>query len=265
MDMDWNSILHNNFLIKLAAAAIELLVGFFLGPFIKRMVMRLHNKRGVDEGVLTFTGSFINIAIKCLAIIVALGQIGVDITVAAGLFSAVGLGVSLALKENMANVAGGLQILITKPFRVGSYIQVETMEGTVTSIEIMFTTLQTFDNQQIVIPNSYLISNPVTNYTEYPTRRIVLQIPVSSQAETAAFREKALALMEEHANVIKAPKPKTVIAGYTADGKGIMIKMVCYSRIEVYWETLYELQEQADALRKASEMMPPVDYIQVVK
>lgn len=262
--MDWTSLIHNNFFIKLIAAAVELMIGFSLGPLAKRAIMKLHNRRGVDEGVLTFTGSLVNIAIRLIAIIIALGQIGVDMTVAVGAFSAVGLGISLALKENMANVASGMQILLTKPFRVGDYIAVTEMEGTVTAIEIMFTTLKTFDNQQVVIPNATLISNPVTNYSQYPTRRIVIAVPVSSQENYDAFREQAQELMESMPDILKDPKPKTVVAGYTPEGSGLTIKLVCYADLSTYWDTMYRLQEQVEVLRRKNSLNPPVNYVRVL-
>lgn len=262
--MNWSDLIHNNFFIKLLAAIVELLIGFSLGPVIKRAIMHLHNQRGVDEGVLTFTGSLANISIRMIAIIIALGQIGVDMSVAVGAFSAIGLGISLALKENMSNVASGMQILITRPFRVGDYIAVTDMEGTVTAIEIMFTTMKTFDNQQVVIPNTVLVSNPITNYSLYPSRRIVLNIPINFQDEYDTFRSQAQNLMETTPSILQDPKPKTVVAGYTADGKAVSIKLVCYTRLETYWDTLYKLQDEVEALRKKTALIPPASYIKVV-
>lgn len=262
--MTWDAFIHNNFLIKLAAAIVELLVGYFLGPFIKRQIMRFHNRKGVEEGVLTFTGSFANIFIRILAVIIALGQIGVDMSVAVGAFSALGLGISLALKDNMANVAGGLEILVTKPFKVGDYIECESLEGTVQAIEIMFTTLVTFDHQEVVIPNATLISSPVTNYSSLPSRRIVIAVPLSIQDDFENFRKQLQALMERESGVLNVPAPKTVVGDYTANGMGIQIKTVCYSLTDNYWDVLFDLKEKIEAIRKAESLNPPVDLIQVV-
>ena len=263
--MTWEQFLHNNFLIKLLAAIVELMVGYFLGPFIKKQILRLHNRKGVDEGVLTFTGSFANIFIRILAVIVALGQIGVDMSVAVGAFSALGLGISLALKDNMANVAGGLEILVTKPFKVGDYIACDSLEGTVQTVEIMFTTLVTFDNQEVVIPNATLIANPVTNYSALPTRRIVILVPLSIQDNYEAFRKDLLEVLQKESGVLADPAPKTIVGDYTPDGMGIQIKVLCYCQTDNYWDVLADLKDKIEQLRKANALNPPVDLVQVLK
>ncbi len=265
MSINWDAIVHNSFLIKLLAAIVELFIGWTLGPFVKNQIMKLHNRnKKVDEGVLTFTGSFVNIFIRIIAMIIALAQIGVDMSVAVGAFSALGLGISLALKENMANVASGMQILVTKPFQVGDYIACNDKEGTVTAIELMFTTLQTYDNQLVVVPNAILISNPVTNYTKFPTRRILFAVPVSVQSDYDEFRTSLQTLMERQAGVLQDPKPKTVVGDYTPDGMGIQIKLVCYAQISNYWDVLFELKNEAEKLRQSQKLKPPVDLVEVV-
>lgn len=256
--------LQNSYLVKVLAAIIEVIIGFFLGPFVKRQIMRLHNQKGIDEGVLTFTGSMANTAIRFTGFIIALGQLGVDMSVIVGAFSAVGLGVSLALKENMSNVASGMQILITKPFKVGDYIACDGLEGTVTSIEVMFTTLKTVDQQQIVIPNTILISQSVTNYSLYPTRRIVLTIPIAIQDDYESFREQAKEIMDNQVGVLADPAPKTVVGAYSPDGRAIQIRLVCYAQTVNYWDTYYALTNKIEQLRKQVALHPPVDLIKVL-
>ncbi len=257
--------LQNSYLVKVIAAIIEVIISFFLGPFVKRQIMRLHNQKGVDEGVLTFTGSLANTAIRFIGFIIALGQLGVDMSVVVGAFSAVGLGVSLALKENMSNVASGMQILITKPFKVGDYIACDGLEGTVTAIEIMFTTLKTVDNQQVVIPNAILISQSVVNYSLYPTRRINIIVPISCLDDYEGFRLKAQDIMEAQSGVLADPVPKTVVGTYTPDGRAIQIKLVCYAQNGNYWDTYYALTNKIEVLRKEIALHPPIDLIQVVQ
>jgi small conductance mechanosensitive channel len=226
--------------------------------------MRLQAKNGVDKGVLTFTASFANIFIRTLTVIIALAQIGVDMSVAVGAFSAMGLGISLALKENMANVASGLQILITKPFRVGDYIAFNDKEGTVTEIDLMFTALTTFDNQQVIIPNASLISDSIVNYSAFPSRRIVIQVCVDALSDFSAFRQKAVDIMESYPGVLKDPKPKTVTAGLNDAGNGMQINCVCHTSIEEYWDVLYGLIDQLHDLRRSQQLDPPVVRVESV-
>lgn len=265
--MDWNSLMDtlikNEFFYKLLAAAAEIAVGFMLGPFIRRMILRIQGK-GVDKGVLTFLASFTNIAVRFLAIIIALSQIGVPVATMVGAVSAVGLGVTLALKESMANVAGGLQILITKPFRIGDYIAITgSSEGTVKEIEIMFTTLQTANMQQVVVPNSYIVSNTIINYSNYPSRRIVITVSANLNSDYASFREKAVEAMKANPKVLKDPAPTTVIPGFTADGNGVNINCVCYVPQELYWDVLFDLNDAIQQQRKAAGLVQPSELIEV--
>lgn len=259
--MNWESLLNNSFLIKLLVAVVEVLVGFVLGPLAKRLLLRLSNRKGVDEGVLTFTGSFLSLFVRVLAVVIALGQLGADMTAVIGIFSAMGLGISLALKESMANVAGGLQILLTKPFGVGDYISCQDQEGTVQEIELMFTTLQTFNNQLIVVPNSILVSNSLINYTKYPTRRLVLPIPVAVMKDADAFCAAMQKEMENNPKILKSPAPRMVVGDYTADGKGVEINAICYTLNDNYWEEKYAQSAKMQELRKTFNLEPPISVV----
>lgn len=260
--MNWSNLFHNSFLIKCGAGALEILVGFLLAPVVKRAILRLE-KRGVDAGILTFTASCAGIAVRIFAIIIALAQIGVDMSVAVGAFSAVGLGISLALKENMANVAGGMQILMTRPFTVGDYIACGSQEGTVREIEIMFTTLQTFNNQEVIIPNSVLVTSTIMNYSKYPTRRIVISVPVSAQADLADFRAAMLSLMAQDPRILKDPAAKTVVAGFTENGDGVKVNLVCYTENSDFWDVQFDLLQKIQARRAALSLQGPVQIVQV--
>lgn len=262
--MDLQTLIHNNFLLKVLAAAIEIAVGFALGPWVRRMIMRLQH-RGIDPGVLTFSASLANIGIRLIAVIIALAQIGVNISVAVGAFSAIGLGISLALKENMANVAGGMQILITKPFVVGDYIQMGDQEGTVKEIELMFTTLQTFNNQEIVMPNALLASSVITNYTHYPVRRIVITVPVAPCENYDPFRGALMDIMESEQRVLRSEGYKTVVNGFTNQGMGMEINMICYAKNDDYWDARFALMEQVQKARSAMRLDPPKVFVQLMQ
>ena len=116
-------------MIKLGISVLIIFVFFVLAPKVKRFVMNF-DKHPQDQGAMMFLGSIVQISIQCIGIIVALGQLGVDTSVIVGAFSAIGLGISLALKNNMANVAGGIQIVLTKPFLIGDYVEIGTYAGT---------------------------------------------------------------------------------------------------------------------------------------
>lgn len=262
----WEELIKNSFWIDLLAAMAEIAVGFFFGSFVKNIILKFQNARGtlVDQGVLTFTGSAINISIRIIAIVIALAQIGVNMSVVVGAVSALGLGVSLALRENMANVASGIQILMTKPFRIGDYIQNEEFEGTVKTIEIMFTTLETFDLQEVVIPNAQLISTPIVNYSVSPSRRVAFIVPISRTCSYDQIQNEIQTMLENEAGVLKDPKPMTVVADYSTNGKSLMIRIICFAKQEDYWTVLASVRNRVEQIAQNHEDALPKENIKVL-
>ena len=204
-------------LIKLAYSGLIVFLSFLIGPKIKRIIEKCA-KNPTEMGAMTFIGSLCSIGTKTLGIIVALGQMGVDTTVIVGAFSALGLGISLALKNNMANVAGGIQILLTKPFVVGDYIRIDEHKGVVKSIELMFTTLVTDNNKLVVVPNDEIVTNLVTNYSQTPTRRLRLVIPVKLPDDIPKVCARIQAIVEGDPRILKDPPLRVtvdkVVEGY---------------------------------------------------
>ncbi len=149
----------------------EIGAGFLLGPQAKKLIIRL-GKKSSDKGVITFLGSAVNMVIIIMACVLAAEAMGVKMNSVIALLSALGLGIGLSLKENMANVAGGIQILITKPFQVNDYIKVANHKGFVTAVDIMFTTVKTDNSKEVIIPNSTIVSDTLVNYSKYPSLRL---------------------------------------------------------------------------------------------
>ena len=196
-------------LIRTGTTLLIVAVGFILGPVLKKGIIKL-SKNASDKGALTFIGSGVSLLTKIAGIIIALSQLGVNTNVIVGAFSAAGLGISLALKDNMANVAGGMQILFTRPFMVGDYISVENKEGTVVRIELMFTVVKTPSAQEIIVPNSLMVQEIIINYSRDEYRRISLQFPVSISTDVQALREICIDILKKDSSVIME-KPYEVI------------------------------------------------------
>ena len=154
---------------------LEICAGLILGPFVKRMILRMVRK-APNKGVLTFLASLVNVMIIGLSFLLAMEQLGFKMSGTLSLLSAVGLGMTLALKDNMANVAGGLQILLTRPFAVGDYISVGGNQGTVSGIELMYTTVRTNGSKEVIIPNSLLVSDTIVNWSRDPLLHLTVHI-----------------------------------------------------------------------------------------
>lgn len=229
-----------NLLIKAGISCSIVVIGFILGGILKKAIIKL-SKNISDVGALTFVGSCVSILTKIIAIVIALSTMGVNTNVIVGAFSAMGLGISLALKDSMANVAGGIQILFTHPFNVGDYIQVEGKEGTVTRIEMMFTVLLTPSSQEIVIPNSVLVSDVLVNYSRCKNRRIFITFPISIYADVDVLKQECFNVLNNDVDVLQDQTKDVCVE--SMDASNVNIGIYCWTEYDKYWDTLHRLNE----------------------
>lgn len=232
MKFDWTA------LEDLVEACAIVLVGLIMGPVIRRVIMHISRKVW-DKGAMTFIGSLANVAIISISVIIAMDRLGINTSVLVGAFSALGLGISLALKDNMANVAGGLQILITRPFKVGDFIKVGSHSGYVRAIELMYSTLETWSGKEVIVPNAKLISKTVVNATANPVRRVSLKIPVYKFADVKAIEASLWNIIKDDKRILKDPAPSIQVEAIHDNYSDIYVYAYCST--ENYWPLFYDL------------------------
>ena len=157
---------------RILIAVIVFIVGRFLISMLNKFVGRLMDKRKVDVSIKTFVKSLVNITLTVLLIISVVGALGVETTSFAALLASAGVAVGMALSGNLQNFAGGLIVLLFKPYKVGDWIESQGVSGTVKEIQIFHTILTTADNKVIYVPNGAMSSGVVTNYSHQETRRV---------------------------------------------------------------------------------------------
>lgn len=239
--------INTDLLLKVGIAAGEFLIAYVLGNVVNRII-NWFARRKVQKGAFTFLASFINIAIKIVGIIIALDQLGVSMNVIISGLSALGLGIALALKDNMASVASGLQILLTKPFVLGDYIKVGSHEGVVKAIEITFTMLETRNDEIVIISNNKMISKMLVNYSSVPRRRIVIQYPCMK--DDVAEKEKLLISAAKNCDlVLPDPKPEVIIS--SLHEQNATLELLCYTHAKDYWKCNSEIMANIYKLDKA--------------
>lgn len=185
--------------------AVEVGIGLLLGPWVKKLIWKMA-KRSQEKGVITFLGSAANIMIIVFSMIMAAEALGIRMNSVVSLLSALGLGIALALKGNMANVAGGIQILVTKPFKVGDYVRIAPHKGVVSAIEIMFVTIRTDNGKEVIIPNSSIIEDMVINYSRLPSIRIRTPFSVPIGENYAQIKAEVMRLMEHNPYFVSGEK-----------------------------------------------------------
>lgn len=218
---------------------------YIIGRKIVKLCLKLTDKwmkkREVELGVQNFIMSFARIGYHLLLIFIVAGILGIGATVVAVVGSA-GLAIGLALQGSLANLAGGVLILLLKPFKVGDYIMAEGAEGTVETIDIFYTTVSTSDNKVIVIPNGTLTNANITNTTNASKRMMVIDFRVPYETDVDSMRQLLLEMMAQETLLLKEEPMKVVVDQLTPVKMKIQVK--AWAKTEEYWDAKYHLTEQ---------------------
>ena len=211
-----------NFGIKLLVAILILCFGICLSNKITRSFKRVMEIRKFDASLQSFLGSFINILLKIFVFVIVLTTVGVQMTSIVAVLGAASLAVGMALQGTLQNFAGGIVILMFKPFRVGDTIEtVSGKIGVVKKITIFTTELHTFDNQVVFLPNGALANGIITNLSDGKNRRTDLNISISYGDDVATARAAILTVLKKDRRILKDPAP-TVIVSKLADSAVVL-------------------------------------------
>ena len=259
----WNNFL--NWLAdvtpKLLLAIVIFIVGWWTVKLIIMFVKKGLSKIGVEKSVITFLSSFCKYILRIFAFIIALTPFGFHISSFFAALGAAGITLGLGLKECVANIASGVQIIVTKPFQVGHYIHLNNVEGTVTRIEIMYSTLMTLDKKEVVIPNSIATSNILTNYTDLGVRRVDFNYTVRYGTDLNLVRNILLEAAKANEQVLATPEPIVVVLKQAANGIEISFRVFCVP--ENYWSVLFELEEQVKQIFELNNIVLPYTQVDI--
>ncbi|MEO1384131.1 MAG: mechanosensitive ion channel domain-containing protein, partial [Bacteroidota bacterium] len=173
MDTDRLIDLALAFSLKAAAAIAVLILGFILIGFVINRIKEVMAKRKMDPTLQSFLASILNISLRAALVIAVLSQLGIEVTSFIALLGAAGIAIGAALSGTLQNFAGGVMLLLFRPFKQGDFIEAQGYSGTVKEIQIFNTILKTLDNRTIIIPNGGLATGPMTNFSTEPKRRVV--------------------------------------------------------------------------------------------
>ncbi len=196
-----------NYGLRFLAALLVLIVGFWLSGRISKIVYNVMKSRNVDITLLSFGRSFIGITLKILVVLSVLGMVGIQMTSFIAVLGAAGLAIGLALQGSLSNFAGGVIILLFKPYKLGDFIEAQCLMGTVKEIQIFHTILATPDNKIITIPNGPLANNSIVNFSARDTRRVewVFGVAYGTDYDTA---EKIIKeVIQKDSRILDEPAP----------------------------------------------------------
>ena len=249
---------------RVLLAVITLAVGWWL---INRLTVKLGHLlalRKADLALQGFISSLVNIILKVLLVVSVASMIGIQTTSFVAAIGAAGLAIGLALQGSLANFAGGVLILLFRPFKIGDWIEAQSVSGTVDSIQIFHTVLRTGDNKTVIVPNGNLSNGIITNYNRQPTRKVVFDVGVDYEADLQKVREVLLALADDP-RVLKDPAPVVVVT--TLGDSAITMSLRAWVDTPNYWDVLFMFNEQSrDRLKAANIDIPfPQRVIRVVQ
>ena len=193
-------------------AIIVFILGLWVIKFINRMVIRFFNKADYDPSLESFLQSFISIGLKIMLFVIVITQLGVESTSLVAIIGAAGLAIGLALQGSLANFAGGVLILLFKPFKVGDFITAQGVDGTVKEISIFTTKLSTFGNQIAIVPNGPLSNNNIINYNAQKNRRDNITVGIGYHSDIKLAKDILLQICTENKNISQDPAPEVYVA-----------------------------------------------------
>ena len=234
--------------LKVLAALVAFFIGRLVIRWIRKIVRRSFERSGADKGVEQFVDSLLKYRLYALLVFSLISSLGFDTTSVAAVLASGGVAIGLALQGSLSNFAGGVLILLLKPFVVGDYIIEDTngKEGTVKEIQIFYTKLSTIDNKTIVIPNGMLTNNSITNATAKDERQLDLRVGISYDADIRQAKSVIENLLIKDECIIKNEQINVFV--HELADNAVVLGIRAWVKNEEYWETRWRLLEEIKLL-----------------
>jgi small conductance mechanosensitive channel len=241
---------------KLITAFIVLFVGLYIIRILNRLVRRIMIKREIDPTLSKFLADSLLWALRILLFVTFISKLGIETSSFVAILGAAGLAIGLSLQGSLSNFAGGMLIILFKPFRVGDTIEAQNVIGTVGEIQIFVTKLITANNQTIFVPNGILSNGVITNYSLEKNRRANLLFNISYDTNIKTAKEIVLQVIENHPKVLKNPSPPIVVNLLT--DSAIQLAIRPWSKNADFWDMSSDVLEQCkEAFDKAGIVIQP--------
>ena len=235
--LDWGIEVGKNLL----GAIIIYIVGRFIIKQVGRLLARILEKRKLEISVQTFLRSLVSILLNLILAFAIVSRLGVETTSFAALLASAGVAIGMALSGNLSNFAGGLIILVFKPFKVGDYIEGQNANGTVREIQIFHTILTTVDNKVIYVPNGALSSNAITNYNKQETRRAEWVFGVEYGEDFEKVKAVLQRIIDADPRILKDPAPMIALGALSASS--VDIKVRAWAKTADYWDVYFDMNK----------------------
>lgn len=227
---------------NLIFALLILIVGWWLAKWSGRAVKKILVRGKVDLGLITFLSSLTTIMLKLLVVITAITQLGIEMTSFVALLGAAGLAIGMAFSGTLSNFAGGIMILLFKPFKVGDFIMTQDEQGTVKEIHIFYTYLYTNDNKVIILPNGPVANGNVTNFTKANDRRVEWIISISYGNDFGLAQKTILEYIQEDKRILTDPEPFIGLGAMANSSINITVR--AWVKTDDYWPVFFDMNQR---------------------
>ncbi len=246
-----------DFLPDLIGAILILILGLWLIKLLNRVVRKFFDKKDYDQTLENFIASLINWGLKIVLFVLVITQLGVESASLVAIIGAAGLAVGLALQGSLANFAGGVLILLLKPFRVGDFISAQGVDGTVKDISIFNTRLTTFGNQLAIIPNGKLSNDNIINYSAEGIRRESMSFGIGYEDDIKKAKEILLNLVMEQNEVIKTEDKMPMVAVAELADSSVNLTLRYWAKNEDFWNLHWLVLEEGKTRLEAGGISIP--------
>lgn len=236
-----------NFAVDIVIKIIEIALIWFIGRWLGRRLISIckamMERRKTNESVASFTLSLIDVVVMIVLLIIIIGVIGIDTSSFIALFASAGVAIGMALSGTLQNFAGGVMILLFRPYKVGEFIEAQGVSGTVKEIQIFNTVVKTGDNKLILLPNGPVSTGIITNYSREAYRRVDMTFSVSYGDDYETAKELLLRLVKEDTRILNSPaEPAVALSALSASSIDISLRVWC--KQENYWGVLNDMNKK---------------------
>lgn len=242
---DWLTTSGLSFCVSLLGALAFLFIGFWVSKLIVKALRKMMVRKNSDPGLISFVCSLANIALKIMIIISVMGMVGIQMTSFIAVLGAAGIAIGMALQGTLSNFASGVMILIFKPYKVDDYIEAQGVAGVVKEIQIFNTIITTVDNKTVIVPNSSLATNLLTNYSKQDKRRVDWTVGVTYGTDFKVARDSIMRILEADSRILKDPAPFISIIELADSSVNIVVR--AWVNTPDYWDVFFDFNNKVYA------------------
>lgn len=246
---------------KLVAAVLVLFVGHIIIKYFIKFISKNKLSAKVDITVKKFLDNFLKVALYCILIISVIAIIGIPMASIVAVLGSAGLAIGLALQGALSNIAGGIMLIIFKPFTVGNFVDAAGCSGVVDSIGLFYTVIMTLDNKRVTIPNSNITGSNVTNYSCEPNRRVDIVFSVEYGSDITKAKSVIMDVITANEKALKDPAPFVRISKHADSAVEITTRTWC--RSADYWDVFFDITEGVNKAFTENDIVVPFPQVDV--